>query len=123
MIFLCLQLVLFLPFQAVFLILCVLLLQVLFKNLAVDMKDVKPTSLLKDRVRDVEGNPDFSNKDVIAPQAPVITEVTPGIVPSMAQAELHQEANSTSNVATHQNVLNQVGNIFFLLNCDIFYVS
>lgn len=81
--------------------------EVLFKNLAVDMKDVKPTSLLKDRVRDVEGNPDFSNKDVIAPQTPIITEVTPGIVPSMTQAELHQEANNTSNVATHQNVLNQ----------------
>ena len=31
--------------------------QVLFKNLTVDIKDVKPTSLLKDRLREVEGNP------------------------------------------------------------------
>uniref|UniRef100_A0A804PH36 Serine/threonine-protein kinase RUNKEL n=1 Tax=Zea mays TaxID=4577 RepID=A0A804PH36_MAIZE len=30
---------------------------VLFKNLTVDIKDVKPTSLLKDRLREVEGNP------------------------------------------------------------------
>ncbi|KAG8092529.1 hypothetical protein GUJ93_ZPchr0012g21276 [Zizania palustris] len=37
--------------------------EVLFKNLSVDMKDVKPSSLLKDRVRQIEGNPDFSNKD------------------------------------------------------------
>ncbi|XP_020701272.1 CCR4-NOT transcription complex subunit 1 isoform X2 [Dendrobium catenatum] len=80
--------------------------EVLFKNLAVDMKDVKPTSLLKDRVRDLEGNPDFSNKD-ITPQAPIIAEVNPGLVPSMNQAELHQEANNTSIAASHQNVLNQ----------------
>ncbi|CAM6118665.1 unnamed protein product [Calypogeia fissa] len=37
--------------------------EVLYKNLGVDMKDVKPTQLLKGRVRDVESNPDFSNKD------------------------------------------------------------
>ncbi|XP_020592534.1 CCR4-NOT transcription complex subunit 1 isoform X2 [Phalaenopsis equestris] len=81
--------------------------EVLFKNLAVDMKDVKPTSLLKDRVRDAEANPDFSNKDVTAPQAPIIADVNSGIVPSMNQAELHQEANNTSNAANHQNALNQ----------------
>lgn len=108
---------LLLPFRIVFP--CVVLLQVLFKNLAVDMKDVKPTSLLKDRVRDVEGNPDFSNKD-ITPQAPIIAEVNPGLVPSMNQAELHQEANNTSIAATHQNVLNQVANNFFLLICSSF---
>ena len=46
----------------------VLLFQVLFKNLGVDMKDITPTSLLKDRKREMEGNPDFSNEDVGAPQ-------------------------------------------------------
>ncbi|KAK8969351.1 hypothetical protein KSP40_PGU002018 [Platanthera guangdongensis] len=81
--------------------------EVLFKNLGVDMKDVKPTSLLKDRVRNVEGNPDFSNKEAIASQAPIITDVNPGIIPSMNQVEMQQEANNTSNVATHQNALNQ----------------
>ncbi|XP_068649486.1 uncharacterized protein [Aristolochia californica] len=49
--------------------------EVLFKNLGVDMKDVKPTSLLKDRVREIEGNPDFSTKDATQPQ--MITEVDP----------------------------------------------
>ncbi|PWA70159.1 myc-type, basic helix-loop-helix (bHLH) domain-containing protein [Artemisia annua] len=35
--------------------------EILFKNLVVDMKDVTPSSLLKSRVRIVEGNPDFSS--------------------------------------------------------------
>lgn len=51
--------------------------QVLYKNLGVDMKDVKPTQLLKGRVRDVESNPDFSNKDyaIQHPQQPAaVTE-------------------------------------------------
>ncbi|KAG9452304.1 hypothetical protein H6P81_005208 [Aristolochia fimbriata] len=47
--------------------------EVLFKNLGVDMKDVKPTSLLKDRAREIEGNPDFSTKDATQPQ--MLTEV------------------------------------------------
>ncbi|XP_068669588.1 uncharacterized protein [Aristolochia californica] len=54
--------------------------EVLFKNLGVDMKDVKPTSLLKDRVREMEGNPDFSTKDATQPQ--MITEVDPQKDPS-----------------------------------------
>ncbi|CAI9283454.1 unnamed protein product [Lactuca saligna] len=36
--------------------------QVLFKNLNVDLKEVSPSSLFMDKVREVEGNPDFSNK-------------------------------------------------------------
>nr|KAJ0225370.1 hypothetical protein LSAT_V11C100028220 [Lactuca sativa] len=39
-----------------------LLVQVLFKNLNVDLKEVSPSSLLMDKVREVEGSPDFSNK-------------------------------------------------------------
>lgn len=34
------------------------------------MKDVKPTQLLKGRVRDVESNPDFSNKDYAVQHPP-----------------------------------------------------
>lgn len=34
-----------------------------YKNLGFDMKDVKPTQVLKGRVCDIESNPDFSNKD------------------------------------------------------------
>lgn len=40
--------------------------QVLFKNLGVDMKEVQPTQLLVGRQREIEGNPDFSNKDLLA---------------------------------------------------------
>nr|KAJ0212878.1 hypothetical protein LSAT_V11C400217630 [Lactuca sativa] len=36
--------------------------QVLFKNLNVDLKEVSPSSLLMDKVREVEGSPNFSNK-------------------------------------------------------------
>nr|KAJ0207585.1 hypothetical protein LSAT_V11C500240380 [Lactuca sativa] len=36
--------------------------QVLFKNLNVDLKEVSPSSLLMDKVREVEGSADFSNK-------------------------------------------------------------
>nr|KAJ0198194.1 hypothetical protein LSAT_V11C700388100 [Lactuca sativa] len=36
--------------------------QVLFKNLNVDLKEVSPSSLRMDKVREVEGSPDFSNK-------------------------------------------------------------
>ncbi|KAJ0235619.1 Transcription regulator [Hirschfeldia incana] len=38
--------------------------EVLFKNLGVDLKEVAPTSLLRDRKREIDGNPDFSNKDL-----------------------------------------------------------
>ncbi|CAH8310228.1 unnamed protein product [Eruca vesicaria subsp. sativa] len=38
--------------------------EVLFKNLGVDLKEVAPTALLKDRKREIDGNPDFSNKDL-----------------------------------------------------------
>nr|KAJ0223795.1 hypothetical protein LSAT_V11C200072500 [Lactuca sativa] len=36
--------------------------KVLLKSLNVDLKEVSPSSLLMDKVREVEGNPDFSNK-------------------------------------------------------------
>ncbi|KAI3796684.1 hypothetical protein L1987_39363 [Smallanthus sonchifolius] len=39
--------------------------EVLFKNLNVDMKEVKPTSLLKDKARITEGNPDFSERKIV----------------------------------------------------------
>ncbi|XP_021748044.1 CCR4-NOT transcription complex subunit 1-like isoform X1 [Chenopodium quinoa] len=48
--------------------------EVLFKNLGVQIKEVTPTSLLRDRVRVVEGNPDFSNKEFVAPQQPISSE-------------------------------------------------
>ncbi|KAM0934312.1 putative CCR4-Not complex component, Not1, MIF4G-like domain superfamily [Dioscorea sansibarensis] len=78
--------------------------EVLFKNLGVDMKDVKPTSLLKDRVREVEGNPDFSNKDASVAQPPVLAEVKPGVVSVLNQVE---EVNNTSYASGHPSLANQ----------------
>ncbi|KAH0908132.1 hypothetical protein HID58_031453 [Brassica napus] len=38
--------------------------EIFFKNIGVNIKSVKPTSLLKNRNREIDGNPDFRNKDV-----------------------------------------------------------
>jgi CCR4-NOT transcription complex subunit 1 len=59
----------------------------------VDLKDVNPTSLLKDRVCEVEGNPDFSNKDVAASQ----TQISSGISRSTNHVELQSVISSTSH--------------------------
>jgi hypothetical protein len=80
----------------------------LFKNLSVDMKDVKPSSLLKDRTRQVVGNPDFSSKDV-ASQTPAVAEVSSSIGPSMNHAELQHEISSTSRATSLPTMLSQVG--------------
>lgn len=87
--------------------------QVLFKNLSVDMKDVKPSSLLKDRIRQVVGNPDFSNKDVSTSQTSAAAEVSSGIVPSMNHVELQPDINSTSRATSLPNMLNQVSLLLF----------
>jgi CCR4-NOT transcription complex subunit 1 len=71
------------------------------------MKDVKPSSLLKDRTRQVVGNPDFSNKDV-ASQTPAVAEVSSSIGPSMNHAEQH-EISSTSRATSLPTMLSQVG--------------
>ncbi|KAI3874808.1 hypothetical protein MKW98_019381 [Papaver atlanticum] len=76
--------------------------EVLFKNLGVDMKDVKPTSLLKDRSREVEGNPDFSNKDVTATQPLTIPEVNTPI-----SVEPQPEIANSSLPGGHSNALPQ----------------
>ena len=73
------------------------------------MKDVKPSSLLKDRIRQVVGNPDFSNKDVTASQTPVVAEVPSGTIPSLTHMERQPEINITSRAMSLPNILNQVG--------------
>ncbi|KAE8699711.1 transcription factor UNE10-like [Hibiscus syriacus] len=70
--------------------------EVLFKNLSVDMKDIAPTCLLKDRKRELEGNPDFSNKDVGASQASMVAEKS-GIVSPLNHADLSLEGASPPN--------------------------
>ena len=67
------------------------------------MKEVKPTSLLKDRVREVEGNPDFSQKD-----PPLVTEINPGITSMLNPVELQPEIVNSSQPGGHLNLLSQV---------------
>lgn len=73
--------------------------QVLFKNLGVDMKDVKVSQLLKGRPREIEGNPDFSNKDVAIAHPPALytTESAPSSAAPMAHVDLPSEASISSS--------------------------
>ncbi|KAI8024154.1 CCR4-NOT transcription complex subunit 1 [Camellia lanceoleosa] len=81
--------------------------EVLFKNLGVDLKDVTPTSLLKDRVRQVEGNPDFSNKDVGVFQPQIAGDVKSGAISTLHQIELSLEVASPSHPGGHSRILSQ----------------
>ncbi|KAL6965062.1 hypothetical protein U1Q18_036119 [Sarracenia purpurea var. burkii] len=81
--------------------------EVLFKNLGVDLKDVTPTSLLRDRVRQVEGNPDFSNKDIGVSQQQMVGEIKSGPVSSLNQVELPLEVPSQSHPGGHSHILSQ----------------
>ena len=82
--------------------------QVLFKNLGVDLKDVTRTSLLKDRVRQVEGNPD-SNKDVEVSQQQMVGEGKSGTISTLNQVELLLEVASASHAGGRSHMLTQVG--------------
>jgi CCR4-NOT transcription complex subunit 1 len=92
--------------------------QVLYKNLGVDMKDVTPTSLLKDRKREIEGNPDFSNKDVGASQSQLISEKPPPLVPPVNQVELPLEVTNPSNSGAHPHIMSQVCFPYFIWSFD-----
>ncbi|KAJ4727200.1 putative Ccr4-not transcription complex [Melia azedarach] len=81
--------------------------EVLFKNLGVDMKDITPTSLLKDRKREIEGNPDFSNKDVGASQPQLVPEVKSGIISPLSHVELPLEVASPPNSGGPTHLLSQ----------------
>ena len=72
------------------------------------MKEITPTSLLKDRKREVEGNPDFSNKDVGASQTQMVAEAKPSIMSSLNQVELPLEVATPSNSGNHTHLLSQV---------------
>ncbi|CAI9279427.1 unnamed protein product [Lactuca saligna] len=74
--------------------------EILFKNLELDMKAVTPTSLLKDRVRKIEGNPDFCNKDVGSSQQNTVTS-------AVNQVELPHEAAVTSYQGGDSHILYQ----------------
>ncbi|GMI99089.1 hypothetical protein like AT1G02080 [Hibiscus trionum] len=81
--------------------------EVLFKNLGVDMKDITPTSLLKDRKREIEGNPDFSNKDVGASQPQMVAEVKSGIISPLNHVDTPLEVASSRDPGGHTHLLSQ----------------
>ncbi|KAJ4795845.1 transcription regulator [Rhynchospora pubera] len=80
--------------------------EVLFKNLGVDVKEVKPSSLIKDRVREVEGNPDFSNKDITTVSQPPIVAEASIPVPGN-HVELPPEVSSIPGRANLPTIANQ----------------
>lgn len=75
--------------------------EVLFKNLGVQIKDVTPTSLLRDRVRVIEGNPDFSNKDIGPPQPTTVVEDKSGVISALNQVELPLDVATPSHLGGH----------------------
>lgn len=79
--------------------------QVFFKNLGVDIKDVKPTSFLKDRTREIDGNPDFSNKDFGVAQGS-----QPHMIDELKSENisLDNRAELTTNAADHSKVYSGV---------------
>ncbi|KAL8129102.1 hypothetical protein V2J09_018257 [Rumex salicifolius] len=81
--------------------------EVLFKNLGVNMKDVAPTSLLKDRVRVFEGNPDFSNKDMV-PSHPTI-EDKPVAVPLLPSLDIPLEVTGPPHLGGHPHPMYGTG--------------
>lgn len=84
-------------------------LQVLFKKLGVDIKEVAPTSLLKDRKREIDGNPDFSNKDLGVThisQPQMITE--PKTISPLKQTDLPLDVANSPNTDVPSKLLSQV---------------
>ncbi|WZZ19735.1 hypothetical protein YC2023_121122 [Brassica napus] len=83
-------------------------LQVLFKNLGVDLKEVAPTSLLKDRKREIDGNPDFSNKDLGVThisQPQIIQE--PKTISPLKQIDLPLDVADSPNTDDSSKLLSQ----------------
>ncbi|XP_019058124.1 PREDICTED: CCR4-NOT transcription complex subunit 1 isoform X2 [Tarenaya hassleriana] len=84
--------------------------EVLFKNLGVDMKEVAPTSLLKDRKRETDGNPDFSSKDLGVAQVSqpqMLPEAKSGAFSPLNQVELALDVTSSPNTGNHSKLLSQ----------------
>ncbi|CAA7047305.1 unnamed protein product [Microthlaspi erraticum] len=79
--------------------------EVFFKNLGVDIKHVKPTSFLKGRTREVDGNPDFSNKDFGVAQGS-----QPHMINELESEYIspHNRAELTTNAAGHSKSLSQI---------------
>ncbi|WRX18737.1 CCR4-Not complex component [Theobroma cacao] len=85
--------------------------EVLFKNLGVDMKKANPTSLLKNHLCKVEGNPDFSKKDVGASQPPVVTEINSEIKSTLNKVYLQHEIVNTSHSDDQLELASRIADI------------
>ncbi|KAH9627459.1 hypothetical protein KSS87_006150 [Heliosperma pusillum] len=81
--------------------------EVLFKNLGVPIKDVTPSSLLRERVRVIEGNPDFSNKDVGVPQ-PTVDDKSM-VLTALNKVELPLEVSTPSQLDGHTHQISPYG--------------
>ncbi|KAJ9563300.1 hypothetical protein OSB04_008460 [Centaurea solstitialis] len=81
--------------------------EVLNKNLDMDLKAVTPTSLLEGRVRKFEDNPDFSTKDVGSFQQHIVEEANTTVRSDVNQVELPPEAVGPSYQGDHSHVVYQ----------------
>jgi CCR4-NOT transcription complex subunit 1 len=85
------------------------------------MKDVTPTYLLKDRKRAFEGNPDFSNKDVVASQSQMISKPPRCSSTPVNQVQLPLEVTNPSNSGAHPHIMSQVCFPYFVWRFDDCY--
>ncbi|KAJ0716338.1 putative MIF4G-like domain superfamily, CCR4-NOT transcription complex subunit 1 [Helianthus annuus] len=80
--------------------------EVLFKNLNVDIKEVKPTTLLKDKSRMTEGNPDFSQPKIVEEvKSTVRSAVNQVVLPVDIEGPSYQPTVPASNIPDFQSVL------------------
>lgn len=97
------------------------LVQVLFKNLGVDVKEVKPSLLISSRNRETEGNPDFSIKDMTTvSQPPIVTEASIPVPGN--HVELPPEVGSIPGRANLSTIVNQVFlgfQLFLFIHLDL----
>ena len=73
------------------------------------MKEVAPTSLLKDRKREIDGNPDFSNKDLGVThisQPQMIQE--PKTISPLKQIDLPLDVADSPNTDASSKLFSQV---------------
>ncbi|KAJ0672496.1 putative MIF4G-like domain superfamily, CCR4-NOT transcription complex subunit 1 [Helianthus annuus] len=80
--------------------------EVLFKNLNVDIKEVKPTTLLKDKSRWTEGNPHFSQPKIVEEvKSTVRSAVNQVVLPADVAGPSYQPTVPASNIPDFQSVL------------------
>ncbi|XP_078152405.1 uncharacterized protein LOC144547593 [Carex rostrata] len=91
----------------------------LFRDLVVDLKEVKPSSLIKDRVREVEGNPDFSNNDIttVSP-SPIVTEASIPVPGNQVELPLDVSTNPSHHSTGTRIQYNIPYNIIFAVFPD-----